>query len=87
MEKYLILLLFAWSCQNKTNPKEVIVERQKEIKKQMKHNQDSVLALPPLKYADSASMEKAIQLEVQRNRVNNALIKEYDSLEFELKKY
>lgn len=86
--KYLLLILLA-SCAAKSNPKETIVERQKEIQQQMRRNLDSVLALPAIEYiaTDTASRMSAAREEGKRNQVNFLLQKEYDSLEIELKKY
>ncbi len=80
MKKYFLIWLLAACTQ--TNPKEAIVERQKEIKKELKqlHNKQMQDNL--------ASKKTGVDLDINLGSPEQSkLVREYDSLEFELKKY
>jgi riboflavin biosynthesis pyrimidine reductase len=86
MRILLLLMITAVGCIG-TTPKEVIVERQKEIRREQKILRDSAAANVFI-FTDSTKDEDIKNSkEVQFLKRVNQLEQEYDSLEIELKKY
>lgn len=81
--KYLLPILLFVSCKPS---KSRLVDQQFKIKKEINENLNKISKMEQFKENYFLSGEQAISLDSIKNR-NGLLAKEYDSLEFEIKKY